>query len=85
MWPKTLTGFFLGLLISISVMLNISQSLPLPVDIRLLAGLLIAFPLWGGVMTYCYYINSTKRAALSCCKLLAVSVLLNFVQMYSGL
>jgi len=83
MWPKSLAGFFLGLLISTSLVLNL-KLLPLAVDVRLLIGLLLAFVLWGAVMTYCYYASSLKRASLNCGKLLAVSVALNAVALFTN-
>ncbi|MFD1216806.1 MULTISPECIES: hypothetical protein [Microbulbifer] len=84
MWPKTLAGFFLGLLISTSLALNL-KLLPLDVDTRLLSGLLLAFVLWAAVMTYCYYASSAKRASLNCLKLLAVSVAVNGVVLVTGI
>jgi len=84
MWPRSLTGFFLGLLISISLVLNLNRLLPLAVDLRLLIGLLIAFPLWGGVMLYCYYSRSAPRAAFHCVALLAASSLLNAALLYGN-
>lgn len=84
MWPKSLAGFFLGLLVSISLVLNLNQLLPLAVDVRLLIGLLIAFPLWGGVMVYCFYSQSTRRASRNCVALLAVSGLLNAALLYGN-
>ncbi|WP_250461630.1 hypothetical protein [Microbulbifer litoralis] len=83
MWPKTIAGFFLGLLVSTSLVLNL-KLLPVDVDTRLLAGLLLAFVLWGAVMTYCYYANSIGRASLNCTKLLAVSAALNAIVLFTN-
>lgn len=84
MWPKSIAGFFLGLLISISLVLNLSQLLLFAQDVKLLTGLLAAFLLWGGVMTYCYYSQSIGRASLNCIGLLAVSGLLNAALLYGN-
>ncbi|MCQ3829988.1 hypothetical protein HXX02_11070 [Microbulbifer elongatus] len=84
MWPKSLAGFFLGLLVSTSLVLNLKW-LPMAVDTRLLTGLLLAFVLWAAAMTYVYYESSVKRASLNCLKLLAVSAALNGVVLYTGI
>ncbi|TLM78960.1 hypothetical protein ACONUD_15550 [Microbulbifer harenosus] len=84
MWPKSIAGFFLGLLVSTSLVLNL-KLLPLAIDTRLLSGLLLAFLLWAAVMTYCYRASSIKRASLHCAGLLAVSVALNAVVLFAGL
>lgn len=84
MWPRSLTGFFLGLLISISLILNLNLLLPLAVDVRLFTGLLSAFLLWGGVMVYCYYGRSLRRAGLHCLLLLTASGLLNAALLYGN-
>lgn len=84
MWPKSIAGFFLGLLVSASLVLNL-KLLPLAIDIRLLSGLLLAFLLWAAVMTYCYRASSIKHASLRCAGLLAVSVALNAVVLFAGL
>lgn len=85
MWPRLIAGIFLGLLISISLMLNLSQLLPLAQDVKLLIGLLTAFLLWGGVMTYCYYCRSIGRASLNCIGVLVASGLLNAALLYGNI
>lgn len=82
MWSRTFVGFFLGLLLSISLMLNLNFILPLAVDSRLLIGLLAAFVLWAAVMVYCYYSKSAGRAGLGCMKLLVVSGVVNAALMF---
>jgi len=86
MWPKSIVAFFFGLLLSISLMLNLNKLLPFAVDVRLLIGLLLAFCLWVGVMIYCYSCNSAKKASVDCSKVLLVSGLLNayLLMGYSG-
>ncbi|MCW8125411.1 hypothetical protein [Microbulbifer halophilus] len=85
MWPRSIAGIFLGLLISISLILNLVQLLPLAQDVKLLIGLLTAFVLWGGIMTYCYYSQSIGRASLNCAGLLVVSGLLNAALLYGNI
>ncbi len=50
MWGKSFAAFFGGCLLSILIMLHLNQFLPAAIDKRLLIGLLIALPIWGGVM-----------------------------------
>lgn len=81
MWSKTLTGFVLGLLLSVSLLLNLNGLLPFAIDVRLLIGLLIGFVLWAGAMVYCYFCSDARSAALGCLKVLAVSVVFNAITM----
>lgn len=73
MWPRTLAGFFLGLLVAVSLMLNLNFLLPVPVDVKLLIGLISGFILWAGAMLYCYYSRSVGRASLNCLMVLVIS------------
>ena len=43
MWPKTLTAFFGGLLLSVSIMLSLYLLIPLAIGTKLLIGLLAGF------------------------------------------
>lgn len=81
MWSRTLTGFVLGLLLSVSLMLNLNWLLPLATDARLLIGLLVGFVLWAGVIVYCYWCRNARRAAFGCLTVLAVSVGSNAIAM----
>lgn len=82
MWPRTLAGFFLGLLAAVSLMLNLHFLLPLPVDVKLLIGLISGFILWAIAMTWLYRERSAGRASLGCLKLLAASGILNAAFMF---
>lgn len=77
MWPKSFAAFFFGLLLSISLMLNVNKLIPVDIDVRLLIGLLLAFCIWVGVMIYCYSCDTAKSASVGCLKILGVSSLLN--------
>ncbi|MDP2560643.1 hypothetical protein [Psychrobium sp. 1_MG-2023] len=77
MWPKTLIAIFVGCIVSISLMLNINYLMPFAIDTRLFIGLLCAFPIWVGVMTWCYASESAKQALKRCAILLVPSVAMN--------
>lgn len=81
LWVKTSLAMLWGLAISISLMLNLSNSHWLAADTLLLVGILLAFTLWAMVMVYCLACNSLKQASLACLKVLLPSVILNSVQM----
>lgn len=82
MLHKTLLGFFLGLVISASIALNINLILPLKVDTLLLIGLIISFPIWAGIQVWCYSSTSNKQAWLRLTKVLVPSVVLNIILLY---
>ena len=77
MWGKSFAAIIGGCLLSISIMLNLNQILPVAIDTRLMVGLLIAFPIWVGVMIWCYASEGAKQAWLRCLGLLAVSASIN--------
>ncbi|MCL1137911.1 hypothetical protein [Shewanella pneumatophori] len=79
MWPKSLTAFFGGLLLSVSMMLSLYLLLPIAIDIKLLVGLLAGFSIWVAAMVYYYSFNSAKTSALACGKFLLLSVAVNFL------
>ena len=83
MWGKSFAAIFGGCLLSISVMLNLNQLLPAAIDTRLVVGLLIAFPIWVGVMVLCYASENSKQAWLRCLGLLVISAGINAVMMVS--
>lgn len=62
MWPKTLLGFFVGLLLSISIVLNLNLLLPFSEASLLMLGLILAFPIWASVLLWSYSHNSVKTA-----------------------
>ena len=83
MWSKTFAGFFLGLFISMSIVLNLNLLIPLKIDTLLISGLIIAFPLWAAVQVWCYATPSRKTAWLRGLKVLVPSVILNIILLYS--
>ena len=79
MWPKTLIGLFFGLLLSISIVLNLNLILPLAEDVRLISGLVLAFPIWAGVLVWSYAFEKARKAAKNISLVLIPSCLLNAV------
>lgn len=79
MWSRTFAGLILGLLLSVSVVLNLNLLLPLKEDTMLLIGLLVAFPLWAGIQVWSYSFISAKKAWLKLSLVLIPSVLINTV------
>lgn len=83
MWGKSSAATIGGCLLSVSIVLIINQLLPAAIDTRLLVGLLVGFPIWVGVMVWCYMSESTKQAWVRCIGLLVITVILNAVMMVS--
>lgn len=81
MWSRSLVALPVGLLLSVSLVLNLNFLLPSAVDVRLLIGLLIAFALWAGAMVFFYRQASAWRAARPVLLLLAASAAINAVFM----
>jgi hypothetical protein len=79
MWSRTFAGLILGLLISISIVLNVNLLLPIKEDSILLIGLLCAFPLWTGVMVWAYSFSNSKKAWLTLTMTLLPMAFLNIV------
>ncbi len=79
MWSRTFAGFIIGLLLSVSLVLNLNLLLPIKEDTMLLIGLLLAFPLWAGVQVWGYSFASAKQAWLKLSMVLIPSVLINAV------
>ncbi|MCG7533359.1 hypothetical protein MHM98_18685 [Psychrobium sp. MM17-31] len=77
MWPKSLIAIIGGCLLSISLMLNLNFIFPFEVDTRLFIGLLFSFPLWVGVMVWCYASDSFKHALKRCTALFIPSAMFN--------
>lgn len=82
LWTQSIAAFFWGLLLSISIMLNLNKVMPLATDTRLFVGLLIGFTTWAVVITFCLSRNNAWQAARSCGLWLLISVLLNIVMYY---
>ncbi|RXJ74823.1 hypothetical protein CS022_00965 [Veronia nyctiphanis] len=81
MWSKTVTGLFLGLFISMSYVLNINLLLPVDEDVQLITGLILAFPIWAGVITWTYSFERTRTALKVLSLVLLPSAMLNTVLM----
>ncbi|KJY87763.1 hypothetical protein CWB89_09900 [Pseudoalteromonas piscicida] len=77
MWPKTLVGFFLGLLLSISLVLNLNLLLPFSESTKLMIGLVLAFPIWAGILVWSYALSSAKAACKPLFAIFIPSLLLN--------
>ncbi|QUI61358.1 hypothetical protein GSF04_02145 [Pseudoalteromonas sp. A22] len=77
MWPKTLVGFFLGLLLSISLVLNLNLLLPFSESTKLMIGLVLAFPIWAGILVWSYAFSSAKAACRPLFAIFIPSLLLN--------
>jgi hypothetical protein len=83
MWPKTFIGFLFGLLLSISLVLNLNLLLPLAEDIRLLTGLVLAFPIWAGVLVWAFAHQKARLAAKHLSFVFIPSCLLNAILLMS--
>ena len=77
MWAKTLVGFFISLLLNMSLMLNIAHTLPIPRQIYLLTAFVGGIFVWAGIMTVFYCADNIKRPMLYCGPLLLVSAGVN--------
>ena len=79
MWSRTLAGFIMGLLLSVSLVLNLNLLLPIKEDTMLLLGLLLAFPIWAGIQVWGYSFTSAKKVWIKLSLVLIPSVLVNAV------
>jgi len=79
MWSKTFAGLIIGLLLSVSLVLNLNLLLPIKEDTMLLIGLLLAFPIWAGIQVWGYSFTNAKKAWLKLSLVLIPSVLINAV------
>ena len=79
MWSRTFAGLIIGLLLSVSIVLNLNLLLPIKEDTMLLIGLLLAFPIWAGIQVWAYCFTSAKKAWLKLSLVLIPSVLINAV------
>jgi len=77
MIAKTFAAILGGCLISISVMLNLNFLLPVNVDVQLLIGLLVSFPLWVAAMVWGYASANALQAWKRYAYVLAVSIGIN--------
>ena len=79
MWSRTFCGLILGLLISVSVALNLNLVLPIPTDAALLLGMIVAFPVWAGVQVWSYSFSSGKEAWIKGAMILIPSAVLSII------
>ncbi|RPA32822.1 hypothetical protein EGC77_05460 [Shewanella psychromarinicola] len=77
MWPKSITAFFGGFALSVSIMLSLYLLTPFATDVKLLLGLIAGFLIWVGAMVYYFSYNSAKGSGIACIKLLLLSVAVN--------
>lgn len=81
MWSKSFAAIVGGALLSASLGINLYLLLPLATDSRLLLGLMLAFPLWVGVMVWCYTSQNGWQAWRRCAAGLLVSGGVNALSM----
>lgn len=73
MWAKTFAGFFVGLLLYVTLTLNMAFLLPIPRDVYMLIGFVGGFVLWAGIAAYFYSVSSLKKPLLVSAGVLVVS------------
>ena len=83
MWPRTLAGFLLSLMLAMSVVANIGFLGILPIDIFLFIALVGGVSFWVGVMTYFYCASNMKKPLITVGISLVISALINAL-MYTG-
>jgi hypothetical protein len=79
MWSRTFAGLIIGLLMSVSIVLNLNLILPIKEDTMLLIGLLVGFPIWVGVQVWAYAFSSSRKAWLKLTLAFIPSALINAV------
>jgi spore maturation protein SpmA len=77
MWSKTLVGFVVSLLLSLSLMLNVAYLIPLHREVYLLLGFVGGILLWAGMMTVFYCVERVGKVMRVCGPLLVGSVAVN--------
>lgn len=61
MWCKIYLFFLIGLLFSISIILNFNYFLLFDVDVKLLVGYIFGFLIWVGLMSYFFCFEKIKK------------------------
>ncbi len=79
MIAKTLVAVFGGCLVSISVMLNINFLLPVHIEIRLLVGLLLSFPIWVAAMIWAYSCSGILQILKRYAGVMFISIAINSI------
>ncbi|MFT6901814.1 MAG: hypothetical protein ACJAXS_002013 [Colwellia sp.] len=64
MWSRTFAGLIIGLLLSVSIVLNLNLLLPIKEYTMLLIGLLLEFSIWAGIQVLGYFFTSAKKVWL---------------------
>ncbi|TMP39831.1 hypothetical protein CWB98_00755 [Pseudoalteromonas rubra] len=77
MWPRTLIGLFIGLFLSVSLVLNLNLLLPFAEGTRLLIGLILAFPIWAGCIVWAYAYPTAWKSFKALMLMFVPSVILN--------
>ena len=80
MIAKTFTAVFGSLIVSISLLLNLSF-LPIQSDVSLLVGLFLSFPLWLAAMVIGYGCSKASEAWRKYAVILCFSVIINVIFM----
>lgn len=66
LWIKASVGFFLGLLFSMGIFINIGFALPIPRDVFLLIAVLGSFIFWGVLISWFLCVQSIKKPTSIC-------------------
>ncbi|REL25608.1 hypothetical protein DXX93_02940 [Thalassotalea euphylliae] len=77
LWTKSLAGFLLGFLSTMSLFIVIGFVLPLPRDVFLLIAVIGGFVLWSALLAWFYCMPSIKKPTLFCVASLLVTGLVN--------
>ena len=77
MWAKTLTGVFLGLILTMSVCAAIGQFVSDGMDIYLFITYSCGFVIWTGYMSWIYTRNSLKKPLIISLTVLVCSATVN--------
>lgn len=83
MWSKTIFGFLLSMLLTMSLVLNFAYLAPIARDMYLFIGFVSFFLIWAGLMSYYYCCDNMKQAAKASLPTLLVSVVVNTL-FYTG-
>jgi hypothetical protein len=66
LWSKSAIALLWGLVLSVSLMVNLYNLLPLSGGARILIGVLTGFSTWAGIMVYCYSRTTVAAACRGC-------------------
>jgi hypothetical protein len=77
LWAKTLVGFFLGLLLSMGIFINIGFALSIPRDVFLMIAVLGSFTVWAALISWFYCVQSIKKPIIMCLIVFSLSSAIN--------